>query len=287
MPTFELKPFATSYVTANPNTNLYLLVDHAGIPGLDRKLRGSSVEWANLFDESREIGAFAAAPVLILVGSSSVLSLNSFFMRWISAKGAFTSNLILLASPQSIDIVKKRLIARLDVKLSEGMDAILRFYDPRIIEQLSKILSSQQCGKFFSPGHQWWYVNRKGELADVASEFRVVDEVDSQLFLSQYQEEALLDALEPDRILYLLLETAPQLEPKLPPDRYEFVAAKLAAARDFGIASTVDFTLYCMAALLCGINFESHPYWNKALAEVHMKRITFSQAVANSPEIEL
>jgi hypothetical protein len=284
--TLDLKSFATNYVTANPNTNLYLLVDHAGVPGLHRKL-GSLVEWENLFQGSRESAAFAVAPILILLGSSSAVKLSSLFIRWISENGALTSSLIILASPEPIDIVKKRLTDRLDVKLSEGMEAMLRFYDPRILEQLSKIMSPHQAERFFSPGCKWWYVNRGGKLAEVASSFRLGDEPYSPLSLSQDQEEALLNALEPDRILYLLLETAPQLESKLPDDRYKFITEKLHAALDFGITSTVELTLYCTIALLCGIDFETHPYWSEALAGVRMQRITFSQAVANSPDIEL
>jgi hypothetical protein len=104
--TFDLKSFATNYVTANPNTNIYLLIDQAGMPGLHRKLGGDRVEWVSLFDGSRESGAFSVSPVLILLGSSSVLKLSSFFMKWISENGALTSSLILLASFESIDTVK-------------------------------------------------------------------------------------------------------------------------------------------------------------------------------------
>jgi hypothetical protein len=167
------------------------------------------------------------------------------------------------------------------------MDAMLRFYDPRILQQLSKILSSKQASRFFCLGEKWWYVSRTGELAEVASEFSVGHDADSPLSLSQDQEVALLDALEPDRILYLLLESAPQLESRLPPDRYKFVAGELLAALDFGITSTADVTLYCIVVLLCGVNFKTQPYWGEALLEVRMRRLTFAQVVASSPDIEL
>jgi hypothetical protein len=285
--TFDLKSFATNYFAANPSTNLYLLVDHAGMPGLNGKLGSGLVEWANLFAGSRESGAFSVAPILIFLGSSSALNLSNMFMRWLSVNGALTSSLIILASPEPIHVVKERLIARLDVKLSEGMESMLRFYDPRILEQLSKILSPRQAQGFFSPGTKWWYLNRGGKLGEIASEFTFRDEPDFLLSFNQNQEAVLLDSLEPDRILYLLRETVPQLESRLPPDQYEFIAEKLHAARDFGITSTADLTLYCTTALLYGNDFETQPYWSEALAEVRMQRSTFAQVVANSPEIEL
>jgi hypothetical protein len=286
MPLLDLTSFATNYVTSHPGANLYLLIDHAGLPGLNRKLLASQVQWVNLFGNSRESGASSVAPFLILIGSASSLRVSNIFLRWISESGALTSSLILLASPQSIDMVKERLMVRLDVQLSEGIDAMLRFYDPRIFESLSKILSPQQFDALLCPGEKWWFVNRQGQLTETKSNFRIADHEKFQLSLIQKQESDLIDALEPDRVLYLLLETVPRLEPNLPSDRYGFITCNIAKAQTFNITSTSDFTLYCTVALLYGNNFEADPYWSQALSQVRMHSITFVQAVADSPEVD-
>jgi hypothetical protein len=286
VPLLDLTSFATTYITSHPDTNLYLIIDHAGMPGLNRKLLASQVQWANLFASSRESGASAVAPFLIMIGSASSLKVSNNFLRWISESGALTSSLILLASPQTIGTVKERLTVRLDVQLSEDIDAMLRFYDPRVFESLLKILSPQQFDALLCPGEKWWFVSRQGKLTETKSNFRMADQEKSQLSLTPKQESELIDALEPDRVLYLLLETAPRLKPALPSDRYGFVTYNIAKALSFNITSTADFTLYCTVALLYGNNFEAEPYWSQALSQVRMHNITFIQAVADSPEVE-
>ena len=285
-PTIDFRSFAESYVLAHPQTNLYLLIDHAGLPGLYRELVRNQIEWENLFDESRESGAKAVAPFLIFMANISTLGARNAFINWVSKTGLLTSSIVVLASPQPISEMKKRLVARLDVQLSGDMDAMLRFYDPRILEQLSKVLSSRQGNAFFCVAERWWFVSRTGQLSEIESSFKIVDEPGSQLLLNQNQESALIEAVEPDRVLYLLLETVPHLVPRLPPNRYMFVKNNVAKASTYNISSTLDYVLYCTAALLYGENFDVQPHWSNTLADVRTGTITLAQAVANSPEIE-
>ncbi|WP_162244866.1 DUF4123 domain-containing protein [Massilia sp. Leaf139] len=283
----EFKVFATNYITTNPKLNLYIVADHTGMPGLHRELVASPAKWASLFADSREENELSVAPFLILLGSYSSLKVSSRLLRWITDNGVPTSSLILLASSQSLDTVQERLSKRLDMKISQNMDAMLRFFDPRVLEQLKKILSLDQAKNFFSAASTWWFVDRLGKLVEVSSEFKEVDDPCGQLCLSEKQEATLVEALEPDRVIHLLLEAVPHLKKNLPHDRYGFAADKIRLANTFGIMSTIDLSLYCIVSLLCGDSFEKERYWSEGLDQVQSGEAKFTQIVENYLGVEI
>jgi hypothetical protein len=246
----DFRAVAEELLVAHPTSNLYFLLDHAGLPGLHRQLLRTSAKWASLFDNTKEANALAVAPILVLATSEGRLQMSRSLFKWIGENGTYTSTVTMLSSPLGLEPLKSRLAARLNVRLSEDMEAMLRFFDPRVLEGLIKILSAEQAKEFFSPASAWRYVDRTGNLVEIATNFHIQEILSTPLVLSQQQEFALIDASEIDQVIDLLRSNLPKLTAALPlSELYGFVSQKLTQSRQDGIDSILKSTLY-IAALL-------------------------------------
>jgi hypothetical protein len=285
-PYIDLRMVAQEFLADRPESNLYLLLDHGGLPGLHRQLQKSSVEWVSLFDCTNEANALDVAPLLILIGSVGKLQMSRSLFEWVGKNGTYTSTVIMLSSPLQIKSLKNRLTAHLDVRMSEDMRAMLRFFDPRTFEGLMKVLSPEQVTTFLAPAERWWYIDRAGKLVSVDAKFNVVDELAMPLVLSAKQEFDLIDASEPDRVLAALRENTPDLIQKQPlPAQYEFVVTNLQAARSSGLTSIADLVLYNIVVLIKGLNFIRGETWSKLMDEVKSKPGGF-MAMVSSMDID-
>jgi hypothetical protein len=250
------------------------------MPGLCQKLKQGSATWLSLFEGTKEESAQAVAPILVLVGSKGRLRVSRPFLDWIGRTGTFTSTVIVFSSPLPIRVVKDRLTTRLEVKLSENMNAMLRFFDPRILEALKKNLSVEQAEVFFSPAETWLYVDREGQLVSFRSVFNISEQYVAPLILSQEQEFALIEASEVDQVLELLRKSVPQVMQALPmPDQYEVVNDAIGTARRDGIESIYMLSMYAAVIISKGKMFMDDPLWNSFLEELKADRIGFSDEV--------
>lgn len=244
-----------NYLATHPQMHVYFLLDHAGLPNLMPQLRGCRMQWVSLFDATRESTALAVAPLIVFVASQGT-PLPSFFLDWIAQNGAFTSSVTLLASPLAMEALQQRLLARLDIKLSEDMDAMLRFFDPRILAQLRVTLIPEQADAFFSVAAHWWYIDRAGLMAEFDAAYAPVETACIPLVLNQQQEFELLDASEPDQVLALLDEQVPGLMAEIAPgQRHGMVVSRMAGAKAVGLHSVFDFVTYTAAFLINGSQF--------------------------------
>lgn len=256
----DFRAVAEELLVTHPTSNLYFLLDHAGMPGLHRQLRKSSVPWSSLFDGSNEANALQVAPFLVHVGSEGRLRMFRDLFKWIGEYGTYSSSVVMLTSPLDMATLRSRLAARLDARLSENMDAMLRFFDPRVLESLLRILSAEQARTFFSPAEVWRYVDRTGKLVSVTTAFDARDDFVAPLVLDQQQEFSLLDACEIDQVLDLLRQNTPALMLKLSPaDQPLFVDRAIGRARQRGIDSVFKFSLYTAICLSHGEAFMNGP----------------------------
>ena len=161
----------------HPDIRLYALVDHGGMPGLIDKLNNIKRNWISLFEGSKEENALSVAPILFSIPADYESFKNRDFLTWLGKKGTYTSSVVLIASPLNIEELARRLKLRLDAMLPDDMAIMLRFFDPRVFEELSKVLLPEQKELFLSVGYQWWYIDRRGQLQNVASVF-----LDSDMF---------------------------------------------------------------------------------------------------------
>lgn len=249
----DFRRFAEEHLAAHPATHLYMLLDHAGLPGLYRQIARTSADWVSLFDGTSERNSLEAAPILVSIGESGRLRASRRFFDWIRQNGTFGSSVIMLSSPLELSAMKRRLGTRLDVKLSENMDGILRFFDPRVLESLIKALSEEQAELFFSPASVWWYVDRGGRLICHSSVFADVDRFSPPMELSQEQEFALLEASEVDQVLHLLKENVPSSLDNVPvSEEYRTVESIVLEAKRDGIEDVPKITLYVTFRLVQG-----------------------------------
>lgn len=234
---------------AHPDTHLYLLLDHAGLPKLMGMLKQCAMQWCSLFDETRESAALAVAPILVVVGSPRE-RLTGIFLEWIVQHGAYASAVTLLDSPIEIADLRRRLVARLDITLTEDMAAVLRFFDPRILAQLRTTLTPEQALAFFSVASRWWYIDRAGVLMTFDAQFTADDGAGIPLVLDQSQEFALVDASEVDQVLSMLNEEVPNLMRDMaPPERYSFVVEQISLAKREGLESLIELVIYVATAI--------------------------------------
>jgi hypothetical protein len=236
--------FMDDHLVHHPDAQLYFLLDHAGLPGIMRILDCCAMQWVSLFESTRESTALAAAPLLVFVKNKEK-SPPSVFLDWIKQNGMLSSALIILDSPLPLIGLQRRLVKRLDIKLTDEMDAMLRFFDSRILAQLRENLSPEQAAAFFGVASSWWYIGRDEKLAQFDSEFTSSDNNVLPLKLSAKQEFALIEASEPDQVLSLLNNQTPHLlKEMLPAKRHNFIVGCIKEAKTLGLDAPVDFFLY-------------------------------------------
>jgi hypothetical protein len=244
----NFRSVVANHLAAHADAQLYFLVDHAGLPGLVRKLDQCAIRWLSLFDDTRESAALEAAPILVLVGRSEA-SLTGHLLDWLATHGACASAVALLDSPLPMVDLRRRLVARLDVTLSENMVMMLRFFDPRILAQLRITLTVEQSAAFFGVASTWWYLDRAGVLNEFDAVFAPADEKNCPLVLSPQQEFNLVDASEADQVLANLHRDVPNLMAPIPlSERYGVVVEKISEAKKEGQQSIHDFMIYVVKA---------------------------------------
>lgn len=274
-----------AHAVAHSEEYFYMLADHAGIPGLHRRLTHTNINWVSLFDGTTQANALAVAPLLIRIEPNSQGLRDNAFLTWVCERGTYSSCLMLIASRLALAELAVRLTARLDAKISEDMDVLLRFFDPRVFEQLVRRLSIEQRSDFLGAGSCWWYVDRRGELQAVQSQFSDQELFQSPLVLSARQEHELVDASEVDQVEAQLRLSLPNEFSGLDPcERYNFIAAHMAAGRGFQITATRELTLYCALALLYGGDFSTRPEWSSAFDLIRNGKQDLTTLVASLNE---
>jgi hypothetical protein len=281
----SIRDVHAAHAIKHPNDFFYLLVDHAGMPGLHRELQRSKIEWVSLFEGTTQVNALSVAPLLVCIQTRSPTLRYDWLLRWICEIGTYSSSLMLIASPVSIRVLAERLTARLDAKISEDMDVLLRYFDPRIFEQLVRCLSIEQRASFLGAANAWWYVNRIGELQAVEAQFYEKDAFHSPLTLSARQEHELVGASEIDQVEEQLRLAVPkEFERLLGAERHCFLARHIDAAREFRITSTRELVLYCALALVYGADFSVRPEWAPKLDLIREGKNDLSGVVASLNE---
>lgn len=284
----NLLKVAEEYLISNRGAFIYLLLDHGGMPGLSSQLSMSAIERKNLFEATAIRVPMSVAPVLVPVGDCSTIHSHASLFKWVVKNGNFSSAVVMFSSCESVDVVMKRLMFRLDIALSDNTSALLRFYDPRILESLVKILTVEQAKNFFSLASQWWYIDRCGGLQQIGSNFFACQEAEMPLRLSAAQEFSLVDSTEPDRVLLALRQNAPHLIANISlAEQYNFAVNSIRSAMGYGLESTTDYVLYSVLSLIYGTEFAVRHEWQSVLAKVRSEPGTFAELVANTDDVAI
>jgi hypothetical protein len=274
----DLRSFSNEVASAFPANRLYCLVDHAGMPGLHAELMRAGVPWTSLFAASREAEALKAAPLLFPLDEEARKA-HSQLLPWVARHGSFTSSMIMLSSPLALDELGRRLARRMNARISENMEVLLRYFDPRVFEALIPELEADQRDAFTGVADCWWYVDRTGNPVPQRAAYDAADSFDSPIVLSAQQEFALVDASEIDQVAAQVHSTVPDLYmPMGAPQRVAFLRRQMAAANAEGIVATHELALYCGLALMYGEDFSLESPWPEVLEQVRAG-IPFSDAI--------
>jgi hypothetical protein len=269
---------------AAPQGRLWAVANHAGIPGLDARLQSDGIVRHSLFGEPPDAAARQVAPLLFALDELDAPRTQQLLV-WLAHGGSYTGSLLFLWSPLPAAALHARLAQRLDARLHDGGDVVLRYFDARVFEALVPALTPAQRAAWLSPAHCWWYVDRAGLLqcCEGLPEVPEADALDAALQLDEAQLAALLDATEADQVAQLLQQRAG--EPFLriePARRHAFVQRQLQQARgEWRLQSVNDLATYGALALLHGEDFAAAPAWQQALRRVAAGECTLVQAVAH------
>ena len=265
----DLKKFRKVATDAYPANHLYCLVDHAGMPGLHSQLMRARVPWSNLFAGSQEQAALQVAPLLFLIDDECMKE-HSRLLSWVAQHGTYTSCMLLLSSPLSLNELGHRLARRVHFRISEQTDVLLRFFDPRVFEALASELAPPQRKAFLGVADCWWYINRSGDLRQQLAGYDPDDAFNTPMLLSAQQEFALVEASEVDQVAAQVQATVPDVYIRMgAPQRVSFLRRQMAAANAAGVSGTHDVALYCGLALLYGEDFALEPSWQETFTKVH------------------
>ena len=268
-----------AHAESESSSFLYGLIDHAGMPGLAKKFAQSPISWVSLLSGTDDKTTLPVAPLLFEIDSNANLHCRAVY-EWIGQQGTYTSTILFLASPLAIGPLSTRLAMRLDATLPEDMDVMLRYFDPRIFEQLVKSFTAIQKQTFLSVATDWWFVDRRGDLQKVDATFNETDNHVSPLIFSAAQEAELIDASEPDQVARIVESFVPDLYRAIPIQRrHDFVLRQMDDARRINIQSSNDLAMHCMQALLYGENFATSKNWASTLQQVQSGKINLQQAV--------
>lgn len=277
---FDFPAMIAAFSAASPDGRLYCLADHGGMPGLQIQLDKSRTPWCSLFGGRREQSSLAVAPLLFCLAAPG-LTVPRRTLDWLAMHGTYTSTMVLLESPLPSDELARRLALRLDAQISDEMDVLLRFFDPRIFEQLVRVLTPEQKAGFFDVGLRWWFFDHRGVLREVAAEYAEIGSFTPPLVLTSEQEFALLDASEPDQVDAQLKENILEKYATVPlPERHDFIVRHSACAKEFGIIATFELALYCAMVLMYGEAFATVQPWRSMLEQVRLGTASFADAVA-------
>ena len=261
---------------------IYLLIDHAGAPGLLAELRGrSTVDWWNLFDGSTEQGALDVAPILVCLRDGGANAAERALLAWLHRvcefSASFTAMQSTMESASLIDALKRRL----DVVLPDQMPVLLRYFDTRILESLLGVLTDEQRIQFLGIASSWQWLDRAGRLQWQDAAQCQVDPWPDQFEFDVRQQNMLIEASEADVLAQQMQSQAPDLcRPKARAELHALANLCLPRLRELALDELRTRTLYCLTALQLGPVFDQQPAWSEALGRVAKKQVSF-EAVLN------
>ncbi|WP_208279192.1 DUF4123 domain-containing protein [Massilia oculi] len=246
----DFRSVTAKLLESRPQENIFLLLDHGGLPGLSQQLKCNTKEWMSLFDRTKEEVALEAAPILVLAASGGKIRLSRLIFDWLKQRGTYSSSVMMLVSPLDLTCLARELGKRLHTTLAGGVEAMLRFFDPRVFESLFNILTREQKEDFLGVVSSWHYVNRSGQIAQVTNIYGTAKPSEKPVVLSQEQEDHLLAASEIDQILNSLRSSIPDPFSEIPCEsQYGFVSESVMEARSEKIGSVLQMSLYTMIRL--------------------------------------
>lgn len=260
---------------------MYLLVDHAGAPGLVRELQSRpEIPWTSLFEGSTEQGAIDVAPILLHLPAAGSRASERVLLSWLQRACQFSTSFTALWSTFQRDTLSLALKRRLDAMLPEHMPVMLRYFDTRTLEALLRVLTDRQRAQFLGVASRWLWLDRAGCLQAEESQQQQTDQWPSPFEMDEAQQNALIEASEPDALVQQMQTLAPDLcQDQTRADLHALASQCMAKLSALGLSDLRTQTLYCLTALHLGPAFDSQPEWAEVLGRVGTKQLSFESAL--------
>ncbi|AYO55512.1 DUF4123 domain-containing protein [Acinetobacter wuhouensis] len=138
---------------------VYLILDAAQVSNealvfINECRDDTRIEFYSLFAGTTEGNApFEVAPVLILIQDSTILNEERF--NFIHKTWANEQALNIVFSPLELTQFVKKMKRYLTIEFPDQSQKIFRWFDPRILKKLNKILDNEQEHEFFNEIEKW------------------------------------------------------------------------------------------------------------------------------------
>lgn len=284
----DFRGVTAELLESGPEENIFLLLDHGGLPGLSKQLQYGSIEWMSLFDRTKEEGALAVAPILVLTASGGKIKLSRLVFEWLKQHGTYSSSVMMLVSSLDLTCLARELSTRMHITLAGGVEAMLRFFDPRVFESLLNILTREQKEDFLGVASSWHYVDRSGRIAKTTSKYGAVNLAPKPVSLSQEQEDHMLAASEIDQILNSMRSSVPDLFSEIPREsQCDFVSESVIEARSKKLESVLQLSLYAMIRLFYVKGMMSVEVYEKAVGYLWSNDVNNLKILLNNGKVNI
>ncbi len=225
----------------------------------------------SLFADSPEAALVSASPLLIALDGDAGAEHgenNGPLRHWLRALEPTAPGISWIGSDNSLPVLASMLARRLACTIDDGQQAILRFFDPRILLGLPSALTATQRRWFFAPVRHWtaWEARRQQHYgidpepahADDLARFAVMP-----LMLDQHQRERLLyfdkEVLYESIVAHWQASCPESIADIKPVMLREIAIAAVARCAAYGIDQAESLRLFAGLMMTVSPSFDAHP----------------------------
>lgn len=246
---------------------LYALIDGVLHPSLLGEAQRRDIAWRGLYPESMlESRTPAMGPLLVEL--EPALHEHEAFMRLLIKRSRTQDLVIWLASRQPLDPLAAHLQAYAEVRLPDGRRALLRHYDPSILEILVSMFDAQQRADFLAGVREYRYWCNGWRSVAGADADALPEALPDSIALTPAQFELLSNESFAETLYHRLKdELLPPASTMSSHDCIRAIRVLLArAAQTHGLKSESDLAYFTLLALNIHPSFDTHVPIADALA---------------------
>ncbi|MGQ5523679.1 DUF4123 domain-containing protein [Chitinimonas sp. PSY-7] len=283
METAEQLRIQVTYWLSQPrpaNIYHYLLLDHAAIPALIDWLNQAQLPYRPLWDTVNPREPHALPLLVVLPVASMFKSIQ--FIRQLAQGAAMRNAITCIASPLDFPTLRRALAKRTEAAQPNRRNAMLRYFDTRILPELLALLTKTQAKAFLGFASNLAYANRYGVLCNVPVTFQP-EAWQSPFPLDEVQHSQLDSATMANTVLDVMQREMPsQIASLNPGERYTLAYAAVAQARSLGLDTISDFVLMTLLHQNPGPTQLDNPIWQAGFSQVKAGEITLANLVAST-----
>lgn len=265
-----------------PGQQRYLLVNQAAWSAQRALLRDlGRLPRQPLLGQGADACEDGATPFVVPIEHPPGPDARSMPLHALCSSGAWACALHLIDSPLTLPALAHALGQRCQARLSDGQEMVLRYFDTRVLAALRQVWPLAHMQALVACTGAWRYANRQAQWEAIElPHWPQADTFQAPWQLQAEQEDALMQASEPDAVIDVLMrQSQPQLLTLPPAQRYETVRELLHRARAWRLEGPTEQAAYCAMGLAQGRDFDQQEPWPTLLQQVREGRMSWSQAL--------